>query len=108
MNRFKLALGMTLIAASTLALADEMSAGTTREQRMDGALQNYRGARNDPPGPAARAEESIKRGTHRAGHAIHHGAVATGHAIKRGIHKTGHTLHRAGEKIEDSKAAKPS
>lgn len=113
------------LTASTMAMAQQGTA--PREQRMDEALQNYRnmhgtpaqGAqapvgdpRNPNPGPAARAEDSIKRGAQRAGHAvkdgaertgsaIKHGAERAGHAVGTGVEKTGAAIRRGGEKIKD-------
>jgi type IV secretory pathway TrbL component len=88
-----------------------------REQRMDEALQNYRNSANsnssapatanDPrlknpqPGPAARAEESMKRGAHRAGHAVRHGAHRTGEAIKHGAERTGDAIGRGVDKVKE-------
>lgn len=74
-----------------------------REQRMDDALQNYRGAaaKNPQPGPMARAEESAKRGAHRAGEAIKHGAERTGQAIGTGAEKAGNAIRRGGEKLKE-------
>nr|WP_145552499.1 hypothetical protein [Variovorax boronicumulans] len=127
-----------LIAATTIALAGLLPAAqaqdTTREQRMDQALQNYRNAngtggardaqpstyraadpRNPQPGPAARAEQNIKEGAHNAGHAIKRGAHRTGEAIKHGAQRTGEAvgngmersgdaIRRGGEKLKDKSA----
>ncbi|MGC3984327.1 MAG: hypothetical protein QM777_06120 [Pseudorhodoferax sp.] len=106
-----------LIAAATIALAGLLPAAqaqaqdTTREQRMDQALQNYRNGnaapaardaqppayrsadpRNPQPGPAARAEQNIKEGAHNAGAAVNRGAQRTGEAIKHGAQRTGEAV----------------
>lgn len=128
-----------LIAAATIALAGLLPAAqaqdTTREQRMDQALQNYRNAngtaanrdaqppayrsadpRNPQPGPAARAEQNIKegahnagnaikRGAHRTGEAIKHGAQRTGEAVGNGMERSGDAIRRGGEKLKDKSAS---
>lgn len=104
------------LAASGAAMAQNDT--PPREQRMDEALQNYRNghsnatAQNPQPGPAARAEESVKRGARRAGHAVKHGAERTGEAIKHGaqkagdavgtgLEKSGNAIRRGGEKLKE-------
>ncbi|RCW69147.1 hypothetical protein [Pseudorhodoferax soli] len=128
-----------LVAATTIALAGLLPAAhaqdTTREQRMDQALQNYRGAntapatrdapapayrsadpRNPQPGPAARAEQNIKEGAHnagaavkrgarRTGEAIKHGAERTGEAVGNGMERSGAAIRRGGEKLKDKSAS---
>ena len=107
MNNIKLALGAMLVAVSTLGVAAETASVETREQRMDAALQQYHDTANNPqPGPAARAERSVKREFHEAGHAIRHGSREAGHAVRRGAQKTRHAVHRAGEKVEGSDSSK--
>lgn len=110
----------TTLLAAVLAFAGIVPAAqaqdnmTTREQRMDEALRNHRSAasKNPQPGPAARAEESVKRGAHRAGTAVRHGAQRTGDAIKHGaqrtgqaigtgVEKAGNAMERGGEKLKD-------
>jgi hypothetical protein len=95
-----------LVAASGLVAAAEMAPDAAREQRMNDALDRYHDSRNAQPGPAARSEESIKRGAHKTGEAIEHGARKVGHAIGTGVHKTGEAIHNAGEKLEDKTAPK--
>jgi len=83
--------GVALVSACMGSMAAEMATQTTREQRMDDALQGYRSTHPDKnAGPVARTEESIKHGARRAGHEIKHGAERAGHAIGR-----------VGDKIED-------
>ncbi len=94
------ALVASSIGASSLAFAADMGSDSARDQRMSEALDRYHDSRNPSPGPAARAEESMKRGAHRTGEAIKHGAHRTGEAIKHGAHKTGEAAHRMGEKME--------
>jgi hypothetical protein len=74
---------------------------------MNEALDKYHDSRNAQPGPAARTEESIKRGAHKAGQAIKHGAKKVGHAVGTGIHKTGEAIHHTGEKLEDKTSDAP-
>lgn len=106
MNQVKLILAAALVGVSSAAMAADARVDTNRDQRMDEALENYRSGdsanRNPSPGRFARAEESTKRGLHRAGTAIKHGAQKAGHAVKTGVEKTGAALHRTGEKIEES------
>ncbi len=103
MNHAKLILVTALLGLSTFAMADTESA---REQRMNAALENYRGsgaaAKNPEPGRFARAEESTKRGVSKAGNAIKRGAQRAGQGIKTGAEKTGDALRRTGKKIKDS------
>jgi len=95
---------MSLLAAGLSASAIAATPEEARQQRMDDAYQEYRnnaaGTRADNPGPAERAENSLKRGLHRTGKAIRHGAHKTGEAIGKGVRKTGDALRRAGEKVE--------
>jgi hypothetical protein len=103
MNTFKFAFGAVLLASSLVAVAAESPTDTSREQRMDDALQRYRDAHPDTgAGPVARAEESMKRGLRKTGQAIKHGAQATGHAVKHGAHKVGQAIHPT-----DATAPKP-
>ena len=104
MQTLKLSICAALTAASTLAFAYEPE--TTREQRMSNALDRYHDSRNPNPGPAARTEESIKRGVGKTGHAIKHGAQKAGHAVSRGAHKAGDALRNTGERIEDKVKSK--
>ena len=96
----KLALTASLAALSLAAAAADPSATTTREQRMDDALQNYRAAH---PGaaqaPAAKSEAGVKGGIQRTGAAIERGAERAGNAVRRGLEKTGEAAHRVGDKI---------
>ena len=108
---------LTPVAAS-IATAQDTTQDPGRQQRMDAAYQDYH---NNPSasgeGPAARTEESIKRGMHKTGQAIKHGAQKTGQAIKhgaektedaveRGAHKTKEAMHKAGQKMKG--ASEPS
>jgi hypothetical protein len=78
---------LTLAAAGAMAATEPVS-DTTRDQRMDEALQRYREAHPDTQaGPAARAEASMKRGLHRTGEAIKHGAHKTADAVRHVGHK---------------------
>lgn len=103
-----------LIAAVALAFvagasfAETPVTDTTRQERMDAALQNYREQQSDvdanansQPGPMARTEESIKRGARKTVEAVKHGAHKTGQAIGKGVRKTGEALQRGGEKLEE-------
>ena len=106
MKAITLVMTAALVAASGLVAAAEIAPGATREQRMNDALDRYHDSRNAQPGPAARTEESMKRGAHKTGEAIEHGAKKVGHAIGTGVHKTGEAIHNAGEKLEDKTAPK--
>lgn len=103
MKHLQSALFAALLGASAVSMAATVESDTTREQRMSEALDGYNSsvAKNPSPGPAARAEESVKHGLKKTGHAIEHGAQKAGHAIETGARKTGEALHRAGEKIEE-------
>jgi hypothetical protein len=108
--------GAMLAAVSTLAVAERANAATTtRQQRMDEALADYRSGQ--PPASAkgsadcaqmsdggtfARAEASLKRGACKTGHAIERGVNKTGHAIGNAGRKTGDALRRTGEKMGGS------
>jgi len=102
MNRTRLVLIAALFgAASTAALAADPASESTRRERMDQAYEDYR---NPNPGPAARAESSIKRGAHKTGAAIERGAKKVGHAVGKGVRKTGEAIGRGGEKLEEKSA----
>ncbi|MDP9045749.1 MAG: hypothetical protein M3O01_13190 [Pseudomonadota bacterium] len=88
--------------SATAALADDASSDQARRERMDAAYEDYR---NPNPGPAARTENAIKRGAHRAGSAIKNGAEKAGHAVAQGVRKTGQAIDRGGEKVDN--AVKP-
>ena len=92
-------LAAALVSLSTWAVAADPGYDAAREQRMNEALENYRDSRNPSPGPAARAENSIKRGAHKTGDAIERGAKKVGHAVGTGLHKTGEAIHHAGDKV---------
>ncbi|WP_326537839.1 hypothetical protein [Pseudorhodoferax sp.] len=97
----RLGLLATLLALGGLLPAAHAEDTTPpREQRMGEALQNYRdaAAKNPQPGPVARAEESAKRGAHRAGAAVQHGAQRTGEVIKYGAQRTGEAVGTGAEK----------
>jgi hypothetical protein len=118
LTRLVLTAALFGVAAGGAAQAADPDADAARQQRMDEALGHYRDQqggsaarpddyRNPQPGPAARAEASIKRGAHRAGHAIRHGAEKAGHAVGKGVRKTGEAIGRGGEKLEDAARPKP-
>jgi len=107
--------GAMLAAASGLAVADQPGS-TTREQRMDAALADYRAGRSGESvdngsvdctqasngGTFARAEASMKRGACKTGHALERGVKKTGHAIGTAGRKTGDAIRRTGEKMGGS------
>ncbi len=102
MNSTKLAIGALLAMSSLACVAADQTADTTREQRMDEALQRYRTSHPDASESAgARSESSFKRGVHRAGAAIEHGAEKAGNAVRHGLEKTGQAAHRVGDKISE-------
>lgn len=106
MKLFKLTCVAALIAVSGVAMAADPASDAARQQRMDDALQTYRGGadRNPAPGPFARAEASTKRGLKKAGAAVERGAKKVGHAVGTGAEKTGDAIRRTGEKMQDSTA----
>jgi hypothetical protein len=105
MKQLKMILIAAMLGATgTAALAAEPGSDADRRERMDRAYEDYR---NQDPGPAARAENSIKRGAHRAGSAIKHGAQKVGHAVGKGVRKTGEAIGHGGEKLEDKSTPKP-
>ncbi len=112
--------GAMLAMSSTFAIAAQPSS-TTRDERMDAALENYRAGH--PTGTAttananasasdcneyadggtfARAEAAVKRGACKTGHALERGVKKTGNAIGKAGHKTGNALRRTGEKMGGS------
>ena len=107
--------GAVLAAVSTLAAADQPGT-TTREQRIDAALADYRAGQSSASadnasadcvqtsngGTFARAEASMKRGACKTGHAIERGVKKTGNAIGNAGSKTGNALRRTGEKMGGS------
>ena len=103
MNRTKLmAIGVLMTMSSLAALAADPRADTTREQRMDEALQRYRASHPDASESAGpRSESGFKRGVAKTGAAIEHGAERAGNAVRRGLEKTGQAAHRVGDKISE-------
>ena len=99
--------GAMLAMSSTLAMA-EQPGSTTRDERMDAALANYRSGH--PTGKATAADATADASASdcdqyssggtlsRAGAAVKRGACKTGHALERGVKKTGHAIDKAGRK----------
>lgn len=109
MTHLRPAVFAALLGACAVSMAATVEYDSTREQRMNDALDSYHStaSRNPSPGPVARAEESVKHGLKKTGHAIEHGAQTTGRAIETGAHKTGEAIHCTGEKIEEKTQTKP-
>jgi hypothetical protein len=110
MNPIKTITAAVLVsAAGCVFAAQPTTTDTTRQERMDQALNDYRDAHpssstsmsNPNPGPAERGENAIKRGVHKTGNAIERGAKAVGHAVGTGLSKTGEALHNGGTKLQD-------
>ena len=99
MKPITLVLISALVGACGIAVAQTPS-DAGRDQRMGEALDRYHDSRNANPGPAARTEESIKRGASKTGHAIKRGAHKVAHAVKHGAHETGEAMHKVGDKIK--------
>jgi hypothetical protein len=96
--------GALLTAASTLAAADQPGA-TTREQRMENALADYRSGQSNPSASTASMDctQTSDGGTFARGEAaMKRGACKTGHAIERGVKKTGNAIGKAGRKTSDA------
>ncbi len=105
MNRSQLVLVAALVGAFTApAFAADATTDTDRRARMDRAYEDYR---NPRPGPAARAESSVKRGAHNTGAAIKRGTKKAGHAVGTGVRKTGEAVGRGGAKLQQKTAPKP-
>jgi hypothetical protein len=87
----------TVIALSTgAAFAADPGSEASRQDRMDQALQNYRGSpqsQASSEGPAARTEDAIKRGYHKTTAAVKRGAHKVEHAAKKGAHKVENAGH---------------
>ena len=104
-----------LATSSTIALADQPG-DTTRDERMQSALQEYRAGNGSTAGTDAtngcneysnggtfaRAEAAMKRGACKTGHAVERGVKKTGHAIGNAGRKTGDAIRRVGEKAGGS------
>jgi hypothetical protein len=102
MNTTKLSIGLVLTMSSLVCFAANQYADTTREQRMDEALQRYRSSHPDPSQSAGTPSESgFKRGVRKTGAAIERGAEKAGNAVKHGLEKTGQAAHRVGDKISE-------
>lgn len=102
-NTRQLILASLLGGVSLACVAAQPTATTTREERMDDALQSYRAAHPDA-GTAASGtstESGFTRGVKRTGQAIERGAERAGHAVRRGLEKTGDAAHRVGDKISE-------
>jgi hypothetical protein len=94
MNKTRLTLLAALLGlASGIALGADTGAAEARQQRMDKALED---SRNPHPGRSARAENSVKRGAHKAGA-----------AVGKGVRKTGEAIGRGGKKLENASTPKP-
>jgi len=107
--------GAMLATVSTFAAAAQPDT-TTRQERMDTALADYRSgqsgtsadtasmdcARTSDGGTFARTEAAMKRGACKTGHALERGVKKTGNAIGKAGRKTGDALRRTGEKMGGS------
>lgn len=103
-TRTRATIAALLGACTSLAMAAaDPASEAARRERMDRAYQD---SRNPNPGPAARAETSVKRGAHDTGQAIKHGARRAGHAVGKGVRKTGEAVGRGGKKLENAGAPK--
>lgn len=106
----------TLLATGTTAVLAEQPGDTTRDERMQSALAEYRANNGNAStdtkavdcneyssgGTFARAEAAMKRGACKTGHAVERGVKKTGHAIGNAGRKTGDALRRTGEKMGGS------
>jgi hypothetical protein len=109
MNVLKTTLLAALVGASTMALADVPVTNTTRDQRMDQALQDYRnGSTSSSSSTAAPKEgrwqqtkERFKSDAHNAGQEIKQTSKDAGHAVANGARKTGHAIHKGADKAVD-------
>ena len=101
--------GAMLGAMSTFAVADQPGA-TTRQERIDAALADYRSGQPTSSTASGSAYDStdcsqasaIKRGACKTGHALERGVKKTGNAIGKAGRKTGDALRRTGEKMGGS------
>jgi len=100
--------GAMLAAMSTFAAADQPGA-TSRQERIDAALADYRSGRSTPSTSSSVTEpadcvqsSAIKRGACKTGHALERGVKKTGNAIGKAGRKTGDALRRTGEKMGGS------
>ena len=107
MNKIKIVMSAVLIAAAGGAFA----ADTTRDQRMDQALQDYRG-KNPSAGtsstsgamPMSRSDrpskdKSFKQNMKAAGSNLAEGGREVGHDVAEGARKTGHAIHKGASKV---------
>jgi len=101
--------GPLMALSSVVAVAADPTPSSTREQRMDDALDRYRAAHPEASDSAApRTESGFKRGVQRTGSAIERGAERAGHAVRRGLEKTGEAAHRVGDKISEKVNGSPA
>lgn len=115
MNIIKLALSAAIVAMSANALAADYTPTTTREQRMNEALRDYRDgtpkgttSSTSSAGPMARTEESVKKGFRDTGSTVKRVANKAGHAVATGARKTGHAIHRGANKLGGTNSARPT
>jgi Ni/Co efflux regulator RcnB len=104
MKTTKFLLSAALVAASAAAMADTATTNTSRDDRMNEALQNYRSGDTTANSSASTSrgdKNAFERGVDKTGNAIKRGAHKTGNAIKSGAHKTGDAIERTGEKIKE-------
>lgn len=111
MNVLKTTLLAALVGASTLALADVPVTNTTRDQRMDQALQDYRSGQSTgsmsrstaapKEGRWQQTKERFKSDAHNAGQEIKETSKDAGHAVANGARKTGHAIHKGADKAVD-------
>lgn len=109
MNNFKIIAAAVLVsAAGSVFAAEPTSYDSTRQQRMDEALDHYREGQGTnstaKPNLAERGANALKRGAHKTGNAIERGAKAVGHAVGTGLHKTGDALQNGGERLQEKTA----
>jgi len=118
MNKLKIAVAVALLGIGPATLT-ATAAESTREQRMEEALQSYRsgsprdggsaqvdaGQRDSGAGPVARTGASINRGATKAVNSIESGVRRAGNAVARGADKATGAIRRTGERMGGSSTA---
>lgn len=121
MNKFSTAIAaIGLVLSSVATFAQDTSADTARQRRMDDAYAAHREAsatrdedrtKHDAHAPAGggssgslrqdtrNAGHAIHQGVRNIGHGVHQGVRATGHAIHEGVKATGHAIHKGVDKV---------
>lgn len=119
MTKTKILLGAVLVATAGVTFAADNVTSTTRDERMDQALQSYRS--KNPSGSSTMSSGTMSSGTNSnsmrsdrpsmdksfgqnmkaAGSNMAEAGREIGHGVAQGARKTGHAVHKGASKVSN-------